>query len=49
MKLRGMRLRNQVRYLWRLRRLSRWAILRRKGKDTRMLLQELDKVLDSWH
>jgi len=61
MKLREMRLRkylqhkekrNQVRHLWRLRRLRRlrgWAILRRKGKGTRVLLQELDKVLDSWH
>ena len=33
----------------RLRGLNRWAILRREGKGTRMLLQELDKVLDSWH
>jgi len=58
MKLREMRLRNylqhtekrdQVRHSWRLRGLDRWAILRREGKGTRMLLQELDKVLDSWH
>jgi len=58
MKLREMRLRNylqhkerktQVRHSWRLRGLSRRAILRREGKSTRMLLQELDKVLDSWH
>jgi len=58
MKLREMRLRNylqhteernQVRYSWRLRELDRWAILRREGKGTRVLLQELDKVLDSWH
>jgi len=58
MKLREMRLRNylqhtekrnQVRHSWRLRRLDRWAILRREGKGTRVLLQELDKVLDSWH
>jgi len=58
MKLREMRLRNylqhtekrnQVRHSWRLRELGEWAILRREGKDTRMLLQELDKVLDSWH
>jgi len=41
--------RNQVRHSWRLRGLSRRAILRREGKSTRMLLQELDKVLDSWH
>ena len=41
--------RNQVRHSWRLRGLDRWAILRREGKGTRMLLQELDKVLDSWH
>jgi len=58
MKLREVRLRNylqhkerrnQVRHSWRLSRLSRWAILRREGKGTRVLLQELDKVLDSWH
>jgi len=58
MKLREMRLRdylqhkekrNQVRYSWRLRGLGGWAILRRKGKGTRTLLQELNKVLDSWH
>jgi len=57
-KLREMRLRNylqrkekrnQVKYSWRLRGLGGWAILRREGKGTRMLLQELDKVLDSWH
>jgi len=57
MKLREMRLRNylqhkerktQVRHSWRLRELRGWAILRREGKGTRMLLQELDKVLDSW-
>jgi len=56
MKVREMRLRNylqhkeernQVRYLWRLRGLRGWAILRREGKGTRMLLQKLDKVLDS--
>jgi len=41
--------RNQVRYLWRLRGLDRWAILRREGKGIRVLLQELDKVLDSWY
>jgi len=39
--------RNQVRHSWRLRGLDRWAILRRKGKGIRVLLQELDKVLDS--
>ena len=58
MKLREVRLRNylqhteernQVRHSWRLRGLSRRAILRREGKSTRMLLQELDKVLDRWH
>jgi len=58
MKLREIRLRdylqhkeerNQVRHSWRLRGLGRWAILRREGKGTRMLLQELDKVLDIWH
>jgi len=58
MKLRGMRLRNylqhtekknQVRHSWRLRGLGGWMILRREGKGTRVLLQELDKVLDSWH
>jgi len=58
MKLREIRLRNylqhtekrnQVRHLWRLRGLKGWTILRREGKGTRMLLQELDKVLDSWH
>jgi len=58
MKLREMRLRNylqytekrnQVRHLWRLRGLRGWAILRREDKGTRVLLQELDKVLDSWH
>ena len=58
MKLREVRLRNylqykekrnQVRHSWRLRGLGEWAILRRKGKGTRVLLQELDKVLDSWH
>jgi len=58
MKLREMRLRNylqhtekgnQVRYSWRLRGLDRWTILRREGKGTRVLLQELDKVLDGWH
>jgi len=38
-----------VRHSWRLRGLSRRAILRREGKGIRMLLQELDKVLDSWH
>jgi len=38
-----------VRHSWRLRGLSRRAILRREGKSTRMLLQELDKVLDHWH
>jgi len=38
-----------VRHSWRLRGLSRRAILRREGKSTRMLLQELDKVLDRWH
>jgi len=43
------RKRNQVRHSWRLRGLGEWAILRREGKGTRMLLQELDKVLDSWH
>jgi len=46
-KLREMRLRNylqhkerrnQVRHLWRLRGLSRRAILRRQGKCTRVLL-----------
>jgi len=56
MKLREMRLKNylqhtekknQVRHLWRLRELNSWAILRREGKGTRVLLQELDKVLDS--
>jgi len=40
---------NQVRHSWRLRGLDRWAILRREGKSTRVLLQKLDKVLDSWH
>jgi len=25
------------------------VILRREDKGTRVLLQELDKVLDSWH
>jgi len=58
MKLREMRLRNylqhiekrnQVRHSWRLRGLRGWAILRRESKGTRVLLQELDKVLDSWH
>jgi len=58
MKLRKMRLRNylqhtekgnQVRHSWRLRGLNRWATLRREGKSTRVLLQKLDKVLDSWH
>jgi len=58
MKLREIRLRNylqhkekknQVKRSWRLRGLRGWAILRRKGKGTRVLLQELDKVLDSWH
>jgi len=58
MKLREMRLRNylqhkerrnQVRHSWRLRELRGWAVLRREGKGTRVLLQELDKVLDSWH
>jgi len=58
MKLREMRLRsylqhtekrNQVRHSWRLRGLRGWAILRREGKGTRVLLQKLDKVLDSWH
>ena len=38
-----------MRHSWRLRGLSRRAILRREGKGTRVLLQELDKVLDSWH
>jgi len=41
------RKRNQVRHSWRLRGLGGWMILRREGKGTRMLLQELDKVLDS--
>jgi len=41
--------RNQVRHAWRLRGLREWVILRRKNKGTRVLLQELDKVLDSWH
>jgi len=58
MKLREIRLRNylqhkekrnQVRHSWRLRGLRGWVILRREGKGTRMLPQELDKVLDSWH
>jgi len=58
MKLREMRLRNylqhkerrnQVRHSWRLRGLRGWAILGREGKGTRVLLQELDKVLDCWH
>ena len=58
MKLREVRLRNylqhtekrnQVRHSWRLRGLRGWAILRREGKGTRVLLQELNKVLDSWH
>jgi len=58
MKLREVRLRsylqhrekrNQVRHSWRLRGLDRWAILRREGKGTTVLLQELDKVLDGWH
>jgi len=58
MKLREMRLRNylqhtkkrnQVRHSWRLRGLDRWAILRGEGEGTRVLLQELDKVFDSWH
>ena len=58
MKLREMRLRNylqhtekgnQVRHSWRLRGLNWWATLRREGKSTRVLLQKLDKVLDSWH
>jgi len=58
MELREMRLRNylqykekrnQMRHSWRLRGLGEWTILRRKGKGTRVLLQELDKVLDSWH
>ena len=38
-----------MRHSWRLRGLSRRAILRKEGKSTRMLLQELDKVLDRWH
>jgi len=58
MKLREVRLRNylqhnekrnQVRHSWRLRGLEGWAILRREGKGSRVLLQELDKVLDGWH
>jgi len=58
MKLRAVRLRNylqhkekrnQVRHSWRLRGLREWAILRREGKGTRVLLQELDKILDSWY
>jgi len=36
-----------VRHSWRLRGLRGWMILRREGKGTRVLLQELDKVLDS--
>jgi len=49
MKLREMRLRNylqhtekrnQVRHSWRLRGLGGWAILRREGKGTRVLLQK---------
>jgi len=56
MKLREVRLRNylqnkekrnQVRHSWRLRGLRGWAILRREGKGTRVLLQELNKVLDN--
>jgi len=56
MKLREVRLRNylqhtekrnQVRHSWRLKGLRGWTILRREGKSTRVLLQELDKVLDS--
>jgi len=39
--------RNQVRHSWRLRELRGWTILKREGKGTRVLLQELDKVLDS--
>jgi len=38
-----------VRHSWRLRGLGGWTILRREGKGTRVLLQELDKVLDHWH
>ena len=41
--------RNQVRHSWRLRGLEGWAILRREGKGSRVLLQELDKVLDGWY
>jgi len=58
MKLREMRLRNylqykekrnQVRHSWWLRGLGGWMILKREDQGTRMLLQELDKVLDSWY
>ena len=58
MKLREMRLRNYLQHtekgkpsetLMEAQGLDRWVILRREGKGTRVLLQKLDKVLDSWH